>query len=587
MIYYRMNILSSIFSVIVILVVLYLVLMIITWLFSTIGSSTLEDAKKQRTVKTQKGDTNYTISVWFYVNDWSYRYGSKKVILSRSGQSPEIALGATENELSVSVACYAIAKSQHEGFTGTTTTTKSTTASSTSPSSSINPLTSGAVGSSSTVVDSKGAGVLSTRTKQIAAGQSGTTSAPVGGAGILPSTDAHSSLSDQAAFNKHQVTAAQGAPEKTYIPLHKPLSAASSKTHAASTISTATKTTATTSGHQAVQKAAASGHTAPVDHPSPSLTATSSLHPAVPANQHPSVPGASHSAGAASAPGSTLSTVSGGFSGGHSTAHTPLGTHATVHPASSHSPTTHSGLPLHTAAHPAHAATSHISPPHIASHPTAPHLTHASVQSPLHHVTPHHITPHQVYIPPNQKGASGPTAGEHGSAVASLAHAKAEARGISGGDHSTKSGFNSQSHGANTSSHTHTHRSALENTVASPSGGSIHTCTISNCPLQAWVNVVVSVYGHTLDIYIDGKLMKSCTMPGIAVPSSSGEAIVTPDGGFDGHTGRIDYWSSASNAEQAYMIYLSGGGGSTSQKDSYNVRVSFLENGHEEGSFSI
>ena len=40
-----------------------------------------------------------------FVKDWSHRYG-RKVLLTRSGSSPEITLGATENTLSVSVACY-------------------------------------------------------------------------------------------------------------------------------------------------------------------------------------------------------------------------------------------------------------------------------------------------------------------------------------------------------------------------------------------------------------------------------------------------------------------------------------------------
>ncbi len=126
------------------------------------------------------------------------------------------------------------------------------------------------------------------------------------------------------------------------------------------------------------------------------------------------------------------------------------------------------------------------------------------------------------------------------------------------------------------------------------SGGtsSSASCVIPNFPLQTWVNIVVSVYGKTVDVYINGKLQKSCRLPGVASPSQ-GSMSVTPNGGFSGYTAKAEYWPSASNSEQAYMIYLSGPGvatGSTSNGDSsgtYRVKVSFLENGKDEGSFEF
>ena len=131
---------------------------------------------------------------------------------------------------------------------------------------------------------------------------------------------------------------------------------------------------------------------------------------------------------------------------------------------------------------------------------------------------------------------------------------------------------------------------SAQHVTPSSSGGSVHTCMIANCPLQTWVNVVVSVYGRTLDIYINGKLLKSCVLPGIAKPSSAKQATLTPGGGFAGYTALAEYWSSGTNADQAYMIYLSGGGVPVSTEggtDSYRVKVSFLDNGTEEGSFEL
>ena len=49
--------------------------------------------------------SNFTYSVWFYIEDWTYRYGQEKVILTRidsdRNPSPQIALGAFQNNLNV------------------------------------------------------------------------------------------------------------------------------------------------------------------------------------------------------------------------------------------------------------------------------------------------------------------------------------------------------------------------------------------------------------------------------------------------------------------------------------------------------
>jgi hypothetical protein len=51
---------------------------------------------------------------------------------------------------------------------------------------------------------------------------------------------------------------------------------------------------------------------------------------------------------------------------------------------------------------------------------------------------------------------------------------------------------------------------------SSSSSGSTHTCNVANVPIQRWVNLIVSLYGRTLDVYIDGKLVRTCVLPGVA-----------------------------------------------------------------------
>ena len=120
-------------------------------------------------------------------------------------------------------------------------------------------------------------------------------------------------------------------------------------------------------------------------------------------------------------------------------------------------------------------------------------------------------------------------------------------------------------------------------------GPSIHTCNVSNVPLQRWVNLIVSVYGRSLDVYIDGKLVRTCVLENTAFVDPKAGVYVTPDGGFAGWTSNFQYWNDATNPQQAWNIYKAGYGGSLLGNlfNKYVIRVTFLKDGHEEGSLEI
>lgn len=82
-------------------------------------------------------------------------------------------------------------------------------------------------------------------------------------------------------------------------------------------------------------------------------------------------------------------------------------------------------------------------------------------------------------------------------------------------------------------------------------------CSVDNFPLQTWVNLTVSQYGRTSDIYIDGKLVRTCVLPGTAF-AGGGDVIITDDSGFHGYTCKLRYFDHASNPQQAYNIYRDG-----------------------------
>jgi hypothetical protein len=119
----------------------------------------------------------------------------------------------------------------------------------------------------------------------------------------------------------------------------------------------------------------------------------------------------------------------------------------------------------------------------------------------------------------------------------------------------------------------------------------INNCEISNIPIQKWVNLIVSVYGRTLDIYIDGKLVKTCLLPGIAKVDPNADLLITPNGGFNGWTSRTQYWAKPMNPDQAWSIY-SKNFKSTNIINmilpDYSVKVSVINNNnHSEKNFTI
>lgn len=116
----------------------------------------------------------------------------------------------------------------------------------------------------------------------------------------------------------------------------------------------------------------------------------------------------------------------------------------------------------------------------------------------------------------------------------------------------------------------------------------VHTCSVSNVPIQKWVNLVVSVYGRSMDVYIDGKLVRTCLLPGVASVNSSSNIYVTPNGGFDGWTSKIQYYPNSINPQEAWNIYSQGySSGLNSMFGSYQIQVALVENGTTQSSVTI
>lgn len=91
------------------------------------------------------------------------------------------------------------------------------------------------------------------------------------------------------------------------------------------------------------------------------------------------------------------------------------------------------------------------------------------------------------------------------------------------------------------------------NTFASPNEG----CDIKNIPLQKWVHIAYILNNRTVDIYIDGKLERSCVLRG--VPKLNDDPVhVCDNGGFFGKISNLVYFRYAMKPDEVYKIYASG-----------------------------
>ena len=115
----------------------------------------------------------------------------------------------------------------------------------------------------------------------------------------------------------------------------------------------------------------------------------------------------------------------------------------------------------------------------------------------------------------------------------------------------------------------------------------VHTCVLANVPIQKWVNLVISVYGRSMDLYIDGKLVRTCLLPGTANINNNADIHVTPRGGFDGWTSKLQYYPNSLNPQEVWNIYVKGYSSGLSMFGTYQVQISLMENGSEQGTITI
>ena len=114
-------------------------------------------------------------------------------------------------------------------------------------------------------------------------------------------------------------------------------------------------------------------------------------------------------------------------------------------------------------------------------------------------------------------------------------------------------------------------------------------CGIPNIPIQKWSNFLMTSYGRTMDLYLDGKLVKTCLLPGVPKIESSASVYITPNGGFSGWTSSFKYWGESTNPQKAWDIYKEGYGGNWLGNlfGQYSIKISIVEGETEETTITI
>jgi hypothetical protein len=114
-------------------------------------------------------------------------------------------------------------------------------------------------------------------------------------------------------------------------------------------------------------------------------------------------------------------------------------------------------------------------------------------------------------------------------------------------------------------------------------------CVIPNIPLQKWTNITISLNNKSLDSYVNGKLVKTCVLPGVPLINSESPVYLTPNGGFSGQTSRFQYWNTPITPQQAWDVYKKGPGGNLFSNlfNQYKIQLNFVKGSQVQASLTI
>jgi hypothetical protein len=81
--------------------------------------------------------------------------------------------------------------------------------------------------------------------------------------------------------------------------------------------------------------------------------------------------------------------------------------------------------------------------------------------------------------------------------------------------------------------------------------------TVNDIPLNKWVNVIIRCENNTLDVYINGTIIKSHHLHGVP-KQNYGDVYVSPNGGFSGYISNLWYYNYALGVSEINKIASNG-----------------------------
>ena len=121
---------------------------------------------------------------------------------------------------------------------------------------------------------------------------------------------------------------------------------------------------------------------------------------------------------------------------------------------------------------------------------------------------------------------------------------------------------------------------------SSPDTAGVHVCRVRNIPLQRWVHLAVTTNDRVTDIYLDGKLVRTCIIPGVPQTSISdgfiaGDENKESNGGFNGLISEVRSWSRPLTPREVFNEYRLGSGSLFSMFNRFRLRFSVLDRNTE------
>jgi hypothetical protein len=82
-------------------------------------------------------------------------------------------------------------------------------------------------------------------------------------------------------------------------------------------------------------------------------------------------------------------------------------------------------------------------------------------------------------------------------------------------------------------------------------------CDITDLPLQKWIHIVYILENRNVNIYINNKLEKTCSLKGIPVVNQT-HVKICENGGFYGKISRVQFFTKALDFNKINKLYYNG-----------------------------